>query len=161
MSSSFCALLVKEQYIKIGQHPHNSHNTMNTIRHQLCNPTYLKQVKYKDLNHLIHRLDDNNRKMLSGHLVKNYHLQDWICDPKLAVDELSLRILCDVVQDRMKLQQAYTGKWLNKGIRDYNHHMRIILLIICIKSCPKAYQDVIAIDWLLFRRGSFKSAISK
>ena len=63
-------------------------------------------------------------------LVRKYHVEDYIerMTPEMAQEELALRLVYEVVFDIISLRDVTDGSWLNRRLRNFGHHKRMLHL---------------------------------
>lgn len=96
-------------------------------------------------------LSTNKRRQMNRSLVRAYHIQDHIRDPVLAVEELILRLVYELLARKLEIKDVLSCQWYRCPRRDSSHAERIRRLVKCVSSDDHATGVANRCEWLMFK----------
>lgn len=81
-------------------------------------------------------------------LHKAYHAQGRVEDPTLALEELVLRLVHELLIRSINKTHMGSGAWYIRSRRDEGHQWRMWRLVECVKSCDRTMRVASGCEWL-------------
>ncbi len=92
----------------------------------------------------------STKRIMMQNLHSAYHKQSVIVDPFLAVDELMMRVLYEVLNGLISPRALFKRMWLRSYLRDWGHNKRMVMLVRAIESSDEAVKRCLGVKWLGF-----------
>jgi hypothetical protein len=108
---------------------------------------YIKSFNWSSLAKFRKYSRQDQRKLLAR-IHDEYHVQREMINPQLAAKELVLRVLFEVLSQRILFSVVLKGEWDNPNLRNSGHTERIERLKRCIRKSATALTFVKSIKWL-------------
>lgn len=124
----------------------------------ISDPTLLLRMTIREFVVIMEQarnLPTNRRREINKALVETYHMQSNIRDPMLALEELVLRIVYELMTRKMELRDVLRCRWYACNRRDPNHFERVVRLVECIRTDKMACVTASSCDWLMFYSNTF------
>lgn len=96
------------------------------------------------------RLDSRSKRSLCAHVCKRYHILTNVDNPRLAVYELVMRLVYEVMIGKISISDLDSIKWFTAKNRDHRHHMRIVKLMKVIALDSRWVRYMYDIDWIYY-----------